>query len=69
MIKIIALCVILLGIMTYPKWSYKEYYKRCEINSKHPLWKPFCGTNFIQRDKKWFIDNGYLNKNGEIKRK
>ena len=58
-IKILSVIIIIFGICTYPKWSRKEWYKRCEINSKHPDWKPHCNINFIEKDTQWFIDNGY----------
>lgn len=43
---ILAIAVIIFGIANHDKISYKQWYKRCEINSKHPDWKPFCGVNF-----------------------
>lgn len=55
----IAILFLIFAVITYPKWSYKEYYKRCEINSKHPDWTPKCAINFFERDPQWFIDNGY----------
>ncbi len=56
---ILAILIIAFGILTYDKWSYKSFYKRIEINSKHPDWKPYCGVNFLKKDPQWFIDNGY----------
>lgn len=56
---LIPITIILIGVATYPKWSYKEFGKRCEVNSKHPDWKPYCGINFIKKDPQWFLDNGY----------
>lgn len=58
-VKIVALLVILVAIYNYPKWSYKKFYERSEINAKHPKWKPNCGVNFMKEDPQWFIDNGY----------
>ena len=26
---IVAIIIVITGIATYPKWSYKEYYKSC----------------------------------------
>ena len=46
-------------VATYDKWSMNAYYKRCEINAKHPDWYPRCGINFFEKDPQWFIDNGY----------
>lgn len=40
-------------------WSYKIWYERCIINSKHPDWCPNCRINFLKKDPQWFIDNGY----------
>ena len=54
---IIAMIIILFGVFNYDKISYKKFYERCKINSKHPNWTPFCGTNFIEKDPQWFIDN------------
>lgn len=59
MLQIIAILIIIIGIITYNKWSYKKWYERCRINSKHPNWKPYCGIDFIRQDPQWFIDNGY----------
>lgn len=56
---IIAIAIIIFGIINYDEISYKKWYERCEINSKHPQWKPYCGTNFLKEDPQWFIDNGY----------
>jgi len=56
---IVSLCIIGFGAFMYPRWSYKEWYKRCEINSKHPDWRPHCNINFFKKDPQWFIDNGY----------
>lgn len=59
LMKIIPIPIILFGIFTYPKWSRKEWYKRLEINSKHPDWTPNCCINFLEKDPQWFINNGY----------
>lgn len=56
---IIAIAIIIFGVVNYDKMSYKQFYKRCEINSKHPDWYPKCGINFLEKDPQWFIDNGY----------
>lgn len=56
---IIAIAVIVFGVVNYDKISYKKYNERCEINSKHPDWKPYCGINFLEKDPRWFINNGY----------
>ena len=56
---IIAIAIIIFGVVNYDKMSYKKWYERCEINSKHPQWKPYCGINFLEKDPQWFIDNGY----------
>ncbi len=45
--------------INYEKMSYKKYYERYVINSKHPDWEPWCGRNFFEEDPQWFIDNGY----------
>ena len=58
-IKLICLLVILVAVMTYSKWSYKEFDKRSKINSKHPNWTPYCGINFLKEDPEWFINHGY----------
>ena len=58
-VKIIFLLVIGFAIINYPKWSYNEFYKRSEINEKHPDWKPYCGINFLEEDPQWFRNNGY----------
>lgn len=55
----IAIGIILIAVVFYPKWSYKQYYLRSEINAKHPDWRPYCGINFLEKDPQWFIDNGY----------
>ena len=47
LMKIVSISIIIFGIFTYPKWSRKEWYKRCEINSKHPDWTPNCCINFL----------------------
>jgi hypothetical protein len=47
-ILIIALLIVIIGIPTYPYWSYKAWYKKLIKNSKHPNWKPFCGKNFLK---------------------
>lgn len=54
-------CLLFIGFMAwhYPKWSYKCFDKRSEINSKHPDWYPKCGINFIEKDPDWFVLNGY----------
>ena len=56
---IMAIAIIIFGVINYDKISYKKWYERCEINSKHPDWKPYCGINFLKKDPQWFIDNGY----------
>ena len=56
---IIAIAIIIFGAINYDKISYKKWYERCEINSKHPDWKPYCSVNFLEKDPQWFIDNGY----------
>lgn len=58
---LIIICTILIcvSIITYDKWSYKRFYERCEINSKHPDWTPNCYIDFFKEDPQWFIDNGY----------
>ena len=56
---IIAIAIIIFGVINYDKISYKKWYERCEINSKHPNWKSYCGVNFLEKDPQWFIDNGY----------
>lgn len=58
-LKIICLFILFVAVVTYPKWSYKEFDKRSKINAKHPNWKPYCGINFMKEDPQWFIDNGY----------
>ena len=49
--KMLLIGLVLLApfIPLYPKWSYKAYYKRCELNSTHPDWTPFCGKNFLNK--------------------
>ena len=59
LVKIICLLVIVFAVSNYPKWSYKEFNKRSEINAKHPDWKPYCGINFLEKDPDWFRNNGY----------
>ncbi|MBR2031251.1 MAG: hypothetical protein IKA04_03460 [Alistipes sp.] len=56
---VIAIAIIVVAVFTYDKWSYKALYKRQEVNSKHPDWKPYCGINFLEKDPQWFIENGY----------
>ena len=58
---ILLICFISIGIYIwkYDEMSYRRYYERCEINAKHPDWKPWCGRNFFEEDPKWFVDNGY----------
>lgn len=46
---IIGVVLLLIAIPTYPYWSYRAWYNRCEENSKHPDWKPFCGKNFLNK--------------------
>jgi hypothetical protein len=58
---IIAVAVIIFGVANYDKMSYKKWYERCEVNSKHPGWTPKCGIDFLEKDPQWFIDNGYGN--------
>ncbi len=48
-VLILAILVIVFGVLTYDKWSYKKFYERCEVNSKHPDWKPYCGINFLKK--------------------
>ncbi len=55
----IAVVILTFGMFTYPKWSYKQYERRCKLNSLHPDWKPKCGINYLEKDKNWFIQNGY----------
>ena len=55
----ICITIVVISILTYEKWSYKTWEKRCQINAKHPNWDPFCGSNFFDEDPQWFIDNGY----------
>ena len=62
---IISICFILFAICNWDKMSYKRFSYRCEINSKHPDWTPYCGINFIEKDPQWFIDHGY----GDVVRK
>ena len=56
---IAAIVVIVISATIYDIVSYKKFYKRCEINARHPDWRPYCGINFLEKDPKWFIDNGY----------
>ena len=56
---IAAILILIFAVSTYPKWSYNEWYKRCEINALHPNWYPKCAINFLKKDSQWFIDNGY----------
>lgn len=58
-IFIITFSIVIISIITYEKWSYKAWEKRCKINAKHPNWTPYCGRNFFKEDPQWFIDNGY----------
>ena len=58
-ILVIAIPTIIWAVINYEKISYKKYYERCEINSKHPQWRPWCGRNFFEEDPQWFVDNGY----------
>ena len=57
---VVAIIVIAFGVANYNKISYKRFNKRCEINSQHPDWFPFCGIDFLEKDPQWFIDNGYV---------
>lgn len=54
-------------VVNYSKISYKKWTERCEVNSKHPDWKPYCGIDYLEKDPKWFIDNGYGDYIGEQK--
>ncbi len=56
---LLAVASIVIGVFTYDKWSYNQWYERCKINAKHPNWTTFCGINFLKKDPKWFIENGY----------
>ena len=56
---VICIAIILFSVFTYDKWSYKMWYERCIVNSKHPDWYPNCRINFFKKDPQWFIDNGY----------
>ena len=56
---IICIAILIFAIFTYDKWSYKNWYERCKINSKHPEWTPNCGIDFMKKDPQWFINNGY----------
>lgn len=56
---IIAIIIFGFYVINYKKMSYKEWYKRCEINAKHPDWYPNCRIDFLRKDPQWFIDNGY----------
>lgn len=56
---IIAVAIITFAVFNYDKFSYKKWYERCEVNSKHPDWTPNCGVNFLKKDPQWFKDNGY----------
>ena len=56
---LILLGLIILYTVNYDNMSYKRYYERQVINSKHPDWKPYCGINYLERDPQWFIENGY----------
>lgn len=56
---IIAIIIIIFGVINYDQISYKKWYERCEINSKHPDWHFNCRINFLEEDPQWFIDNGY----------
>ncbi len=35
-------------IKAYPRWSYKEFYKRCEVNAQHPDFVPNSGIKHIK---------------------
>lgn len=56
---ILAVGIIIGAAFNYKKWSYKEWYKRCEINAKHPDWTPKCNRDFMKEDPDWFVKNGY----------
>lgn len=56
---LLALVIIIFGVANYDKMSYKKFYERSVVNSKHPDWTPKCGINFLEKDPQWFIDNGY----------
>jgi hypothetical protein len=56
---IISIVIFAIFVINYNKMSYKAWNKRCEINSKHPGWYPFCHIDFLKEDPQWFIDNGY----------
>lgn len=56
---IICMIVIIFSTFTYDKWSYKVWYDRCIINSKHPKWTKNCRIDFLKEDPQWFINNGY----------
>lgn len=53
--------ILLIGFYAYKHddMSYRKYYERQVVNSKHPDWTPKCGVNFLEKDPKWFVDNGY----------
>ena len=51
LVFIISIGILILSVFTYDKWSYKQFYNRCIENSKHPNWTPFCGKNFLDKDK------------------
>lgn len=36
---------------TYPKWSYKAWYKRLEEDAKQPDFVPFSGKKYIKQSK------------------
>ncbi len=59
LIILLAVIVVIFAVSNYNKISYSKWYKRCEVNSKHPDWTPKCGIDFIKKDPHWFIDNGY----------
>ena len=56
---IIAIAIIIFGVINYDKISYKKWYERCEISSKHPAWYFNCRKDFLEEDTLCFIDNGY----------
>lgn len=58
-IIIFSIILLILAAYNYEKIGYKAWAKRCEINSMHPDWYPYCGINFLEKDPQWFIDNGY----------
>ena len=67
---ILALAVIVFAIFNHDKMSYKKWYKRGEINAKHPDWKKDCKVDFMKKNPEWFVKNGYgeyLEERGDIK--